>query len=217
MEAIVKEARKLILEASYTAGACHIGSALSCVETLVDIYWNRTNPGDTIVFSKGSGVAALYSILAIKGLFPCEDVPYYLENYPLPSKEVPGVTVSVGSLGHGLPIAVGIALADRSKDVYCLISDGEINEGTTWESILFARHHRLRNLHVIVDRNWFQACGPTEEIIQISDVFWRLQGIFPIEVVYTPKGKGIDFMEGNNDWHYKNLTKEELELALKQI
>ena len=214
---LIKEARRLILTSSYKAHACHIGSALSCIEIIIDLYFNRMKSKDIFIFSKASGVAALYSTLVLKGIINENTLASYLKDYPLASKEVPGVFCTTGSLGHGLPIAVGVALADRTRDIYCLLGDGDIDEGTTWESILFASHHKLSNLKIIVDRNGYQACGKVEDILDTYSALSFLGSIFPIEIVDTVKGKGIDFMENNNDWHYKNLDKELLEAALCQI
>jgi len=209
-----RKLRRNILKASFESGACHIGSALSCVDILIDLYWNKLRQNDIFLFSKASGVCALYAVLAEKGYFPEKKIAYYLKKYPLPDKHVPGVIHSLGSLGHGLPVAVGLALGDRTRDVYVLMSDAEIQEGTTWESILFAAHHNLDNLKIIVDRNMYQACGATEEILAIDIALDILQELFPIKVVETIKGKGVSFMENRVEWHYKNLTKELYEKAI---
>jgi transketolase len=214
---LCKKIRRTILKTSYKAGACHIGSALSCVEIIVDIYFNRMKPNDIFIFSKASGVATLYAVLAEKGIIPENKLAYYLKNYPLASSEVPGVFCSVGSLGHGLPIAVGVALSDRSRDVYCLISDAEVQEGTFWESILFAHHHELKNLKVIVDYNGWQACGRTDDIIKLTHALDLVYELHPIEVVWTLKGNGVSYRADDNTWHYMNLTLHLLNKALKEL
>jgi len=165
--------RKDILKISYKAKACHIGSALSCVEILLAIYQVKNN-NDIFIFSKASGVSALYSLLGDKGIIPKQKLSHYLANYPLAHKDVPGVIHSVGSIGHGLNVAVGMAFANRKKKVYCLISDGELNEGSTWEAILFAAHHELKNLIVVCDFNRLQACGSTHSIL---DMIWLCYNI----------------------------------------
>lgn len=216
----IKQLRKDILTASYKAGACHISSALSCLNILVEIFYDPRvlNKGDIFLFAKASGVAAFYAILADKKMFPKNKLAYYLKNYPLASTEVPGVVHSVGSLGHGLPVAVGMALADRSRKVICLISDGECQEGTTYECALFARQHNLFNLYVLVDNNGLQACGETRSILDLNTAFDFLQKTFPNFVNYrTIKGRGVPFMEDRYQWHYKNLDKELLDKALKWI
>ena len=205
--------RREIIEASYKAHACHIGSALSCVDIVLDIY-NKMGKDDIFVFSKASGVAALYVVLAEKGYFPKSKVAYYLKKYPLPSRKVPGVTVDGGSLGHGLPMACGIALADKKRKVYVLMSDGELQCGTTWESLLFKKQHKLNNLKIIVDANEFQACGKIKDILDVPWDFLRSMGI---KVVKTIKGKGVSFMENNNDWHYFNLDENTYKEAIRQL
>lgn len=228
--------RKNILINSHKAGACHVGSSLSCVEILKAIY---SVIGDGyFIFSKASGAAALYQILAERGVINNKDVAGYLKKYPLASKEVPGVLHSVGSIGHGLNVAVGLAFADRTKNVYCLISDGEMNEGSTWEAILFASQHNLFNLKIIIDYNKLQACGSTKDIIDlerpidglkkiaflsyadghnIKDLihvierkkFYKINGP-RIVVANTIKGYGVPEIEGKYEWHYKNISDEQL-------
>lgn len=228
--------RKNILINSFKAGACHVGSSLSCVEILKAIYAVK---GDGyFIFSKASGACALYQVLAEQGIIKEEEVADYLKKYPLASKEVPGVIHSVGSIGHGLNVAVGMAYADRTKKVYCLISDGELNEGSTWEAILFAGHHRLGNLYVFVDSNGLQACGKTSDIMNLSNALAALEDLnlatdivncghcvediihsikttatygepLMIEVM-TTKGKGVPEIEDDYTWHYKNITEAQL-------
>lgn len=209
-----KQIKKDILNASFDAKACHISSALSCVGIMVDLFYNRLKDDDIFLFSKASGVATYYAILADKGIIKKEDLATTLKHFPLASKEVPGVIHSVGSLGHGLPVAVGIAYAQLDKQVYVLISDAECQEGTFWESMLFKANHYLDNLHIIVDNNHFQACGKTEKILSIP---WNFVRSIGVEVVETKKGDGVSFMEGDYSWHYRNLTELELLEALKQI
>lgn len=210
--------KRQILLSSYDAKACHIGSALSCVDIMVDLFYKRLKGDDIFLFSKASGVATYYAILSDLGYFPTEKIAEYLHEYPLPSKEVPQVIHSCGSLGHGLPVATGIAYANRDKQVYVLISDGEVQEGTTWESALFSRQHNLTNLHVIVDYNHIQACDDVDKIIGLDTAMQFLKNTFPsVEIVETIKGDGVDFMESNPSWHYKNLTIEQLQDALEQI
>jgi len=185
---------------------------------MVDLHYRILTKDDIFLFSKASGVATFYSILADKGYFAKEKIAEYLHNYPLPSKEVPGVIHSCGSLGHGLPVAVGLAYAHPERNVYVLISDGEVQEGTTWECALFARQHELKNLFVVVDYNAIQAMGKTKDILDLTTAFKFLESTFPhIWVQYTTKGQGVDFMENDPSWHYKNLTEETLKQAICQI
>jgi transketolase len=239
---LAKKIRQNILKSSFEAGACHIGSALSCVEILEVLYFRILKKEDVFLFSKASGVCAFYCILAEKGFFGSNKIVDYLKEYPLASKEVPGVIWSAGSLGHGLPVAAGLASADRNRKVYCLVSDGELQEGTTWETALFANHHKLNNLTVIIDRNQFQACGKTEDILKLEPlaVKWQAFGwqtkeinghdISEIEkalkikhqkplvvIAKTVKGKGVSFCENDYTWQYRNLNDELIKLALKEL
>jgi len=216
-----KQIRRDVLQASFESNACHIGSALSCVEILVDLFYNKLKENDIFLFSKASGVATLYCILADKGYFPKEKLVYYLKNYPLASKEVPGIIHSVGSVGHGLSVGCGIALGKKLKkekgNVYVLISDGELNEGSTYEAVLFVRQHKLNNLFIICDNNGYQACGAIKDILDLETAFEFYKKTLPnFERVKTIKGQGVSFMEGKVQWHYKNLTEESLEQALKE-
>lgn len=210
------ELRKDIIRYSFKANACHIGSALSSLDIIVDIY-DKKKKKDLFVFSKASGICALYAVLAKHKLIPKSKIAYYLKNYPLPSKEVPSIIWSGGSLGHGLPFAVGLALANRKRKVYVLLGDSEIQCGTTWESILFARQHKLKNLKIVIDRNGLQALGKTEDILGIDKALEVLNTLFPIKIVKTIKGKGVSFLAGKVESHYINLTKKQLALALFEL
>ncbi|MCK9370395.1 thiamine pyrophosphate-dependent enzyme [Candidatus Dojkabacteria bacterium] len=214
----VKQIQKDILIASYEAGACHLGSALSCVDILHDLFYIQKIKPEQFLFAKASGVACYYAILADLGYFPKDKLGEYLKQYPLPSKEVAGIQHSFGSLGHGLSVATGLALSDRNRDIYVLLSDGECQEGSTLEAVAFIGHHNLTNLHVIVDNNKIQALGHTRDIIKMDTIWNYMENNLPnCKIVNTVKGQGIDFMEDSADWHYKNLTKELLDKALCQI
>jgi transketolase len=210
----IKSLRRTILQASFDAGACHLGSALSCLEIIIPILYEKEG---IFLFGKASGVAAYYTILSEQGYFPKEKIAYYLKNYPLPSIEVPGVVHSFGSVGHALSVAVGMALGNREQNVHVLLSDGDCQEGATYEAALFARQHKLDNLFVYVDDNKMVACGPTSEILDLETAYDFLRKTLPnVEIVDTVKGQGVSFMEGDFNWHYKNLTEELLEQALKE-
>lgn len=212
----MKKLRKIILQESYKVNACHIGSALSAIDIIEKIYKLKRKK-DIFLFGKASGIAALYAVLSEKGYFKPKKISFYLKKYPLPSKEVPGVDFSFGSLGHGLPVACGIALAGRTRDVYILISDGECDEGTTWESILFARQHKLKNLKIYVDKNGCQACGKTKDICDIDEALNYLKKLFPIKICKTVKAKGWKEMEGKVESHYCNITKEQYDRFKKTV
>lgn len=223
--------RKKILEVSYKAGACHIGSALSCVEILKAIEESRIpEENSRFIFSKASGICAWYCMK-----YDTDKAIELLKKYPLPSRDT-GLIWSGGSLGQGLSVACGLAYADRRKPVYVLLSDGELQEGQTWEALMFASHHKLP-LKIIVDRNGLQALGSTEAISSLEPLQSKfksfgyktkvcdghnvrrlknaLRGKTPLVVIAkTIKGKGVPFMENNYEWHYKNLTEERYSQAI---
>lgn len=256
--------RTAILKAIYGGKSSHVGSALSAVDIVYYLYKyvlkiDPKNPNksdrDRFILSKGWAASALYSVLARMGFFS-ED--FFVKNYCRDGSSligittlsgVPGVETTTGSMGHGLPIGIGMAIAGKMARkpfrVFVLISDGELDEGSTWEGIFFGGHHKLDNLTVIVDHNKFQSFGPVKEILDpepIEDKFrafkWSVQRInghdlndmekvfskIPFEkgkpsiiVADTVKGKGISFMENNNVWHYKPPNKEQFEQALKEL
>ncbi len=213
----LRDLKKAILVDSFKAGACHIGSALSCIE-IVKAAYDRKEATEIFLFGKATGAAALYEVLASNGHFPKDQVAEYLKNYPLPSTEVPGVLHSFGSVGHALPIAVGLAYAQPEKHIICLVSDGDLQEGTAYESALFARQHKISNLEIWVDDNGLVACGATSDILDLETAYEFFQKTFlNFTRIKTIKGKGVDFMENDYTWHYRNLTAELLEEALRQI
>jgi len=248
---------------THRANSSHIGSSLSTADLLAVLYGrvlrlDASQPAwperDRFILSKGHGCAALYAILVERGFFPLEWLETYYQNgSPLAGhathKNVPGVEVSTGSLGHGLPIATGMALAAKrdakTYRIFCLLSDGECDEGSTWESALFAPHHRLDNLTAIVDYNKIQSFGRVKEVIDLEPLGekWRTFGWavreidghdlsaaedalsrLPFEagrpsciVAHTIKGKGVSFMEDKLLWHYRSPRAEELEMALAEL
>lgn len=254
--------RRHILDMAYFAQSAHVGCALSLVEILSVIYSDvlRYDPGnsvasrtDKLVMSKGHGIMAQYACMREIGWIKKHDIEHYLSNGTrlrgLAESGTPGIEVSGGSLGHGLSVAVGMALASRilkdDKRVYCIVGDGEMNEGAIWEAIMFAAQHKLNNLVLIVDRNRLQAMGKTSDILDMSAIEHRLTSFgfksvtcdghdltsiksafetlfleknLPLALVAeTVKGKGISFMEGNNIWHYTRLTSEAYAAALREI
>lgn len=211
-----KELRRDIINASYEAKACHIGSALSCVDILIDLFYNKKIKPERFIFGKASGVCAYYCILADLGYFNKEQIADYLKNYPLPSTEVPGILHSFGSVGHALSVSAGMALGDPANQYIVLLSDGDLQEGSTHEAALFIRQHDIYNLHVYVDNNGYVACGKTSEILQIDYDFYK-RNIPNFFNDVTIKGKGVDFMENDYEWHYKNLSLEDRDKALCQI
>jgi len=254
LEKIAKKIRLKVIDLLFQHKACHLGSCMSCIEILVTLYFKVMRREDKFLLSKGWAAAALYSILSEEGIIEWKDL---LKNYYEPDSKywglvhhtVPGVEHSFGSAGHGLPVAIGMSLAkklDKKKSrVFCLISDGELDCGTTWESALFASHHKLDNLVIIVDYNKLQAFGKTNEVLNLEPLVekWRafrwdvqetdghnfkalLKAFRKLSLVknkphiiicHTVKGKGIPFAENKLEWHYYNLTEELYEKAKRAI
>ena len=247
---IANNARKQVLTMIYEAQTSHIGSNFSCIDILTVLFEKIDLDKDKFILSAGWKAASLYYFLWKKGRITEEE----LNSYCQPGSKFIGLSEPVhhdipfagGSMGMGLPAAVGFALAKKLKEeegkVYVLVSDGEMQCGTTWESMLIAREKDLDNLVVIVDNNGFQAMGPTDSILSIS--FYRLAPreaeIHDIDghnfenlesaidrtqdisapkfiVANTIKGKGVSFMEKDNMWHYKAPDKNEYERALKEL
>ena len=254
--------RGRIIQLSHQARTPHLGSSLSFVELLVYLYWNflKISPAivkdparDRFVLSKGHGITTLYAVLAERGFFSSA----LFENYaqvgsPLPEHPsprcVPGIEAATGSLGHGLSIATGIALASKMNaidyNVVCLLSDGECNEGSTWEAALLAPAHNLDNLIAIVDFNKWQATGRSSEVTALEPLEEKFESFAwnsiridghdfrqiksalatakksdkPFAIIAdTVKGKGIKMMEDDNNWHYRIPTKEELDSAFEEL
>ena len=251
------------LRMTHRAKSSHVASSMSMAEILAVLYGRilRVSPEtvdnadrDRLVLSKGHACAGLYAVLAECGFFPLEWLEsFYLDGARLPGHAtadgIPGVEVSTGALGHGLPIACGTALVGKRDNrpfrVVALLSDGECDEGSNWEAILFAPQHRLDNLVVIVDYNKIQSLGNVKDILDLEPFAakWRscrwavrevdghdvdaltaaLSGI-PFEpgkpsclIAHTVKGKGVSFMEDNLLWHYRSPQGEEYRRALAEL
>lgn len=222
--------RKKIIVASYRARACHIGSALSCVEALQAI--DNVKDDAEFIFSKASGVAAYYCLK-----HSLSKATKLLREHPLPSKEG-GLMWSGGSLGQGLSVACGIALT--GKRVFVIMSDGELQEGQTWEALMFASHHKLP-ITIVIDRNRLQALGATEEINALEPLRQKLSAFgwctYDVDghdqtmlelmmrmgkepraiIANTIKGKGVSFMENDYSWHYRNIDEAGYKKAIFQL
>jgi len=254
--------REHCLRMTHRGKSGHVGSMLSMAEILSVLYTRvlRVDPlkpnwpeRDRFVLSKGHGGAAVYAVLGELGFFPKEWFEgYYRDEGRLMghiSHHVPGVEFSTGSLGHGLPVAVGMALAARRAQkthrIICLMSDGDCDEGSTWEALLFAAQHRLDNLTVIVDYNKVQALGFSRDILDLEpfarkmeDCHWAVKEIdghdvvaidnalakLPFEsgkpswlICHTIKGKGVSFMENTVACHYGSVDDEQLAQALREV
>lgn len=252
--------RKIILDQSRRANVGHIGSALSIADIIAVLYGrilNITAPEDPdrdrFILSKGHAALALYAALFLKGWLRNKDLDTYCcDGSKLgvhPEHVLKGVDFSTGSLGHGLSIGAGAALAARlqksKRRVFVLISDGECNEGSIWEAIMFAAHHRLSNLIAIVDLNGQQAFGYTDEVLSLSPMAQRwqsfgwdvheidghdtdkiekeiaglntLSGRPYVLIARTVFGKGVSFMENKIKWHYWPMSQQEYEQAMREI
>ena len=247
----LKNIRVNILKYTYKAKSSHIGSCLSIVEILYALYFKILKKKDRFILSKGHAALALYCVLFEKKFISLKTLKTFGSNKTQlmchVSHKVNGVEFSTGSLGHGLPVAVGKALKfkinKQKNKVFVLLSDGEINEGTTWESLLFASHHRLDNLTVILDYNKIQSMDFVKNVMNVEPLADKFKSFGcdvlqvdghniidlmrsvnkrttnkpKIIIADTVKGKGISFMENNNLWHYKNPNLEELKISLKEI
>lgn len=261
LASIANEVRKKTVTLVYRTRSPHIASALSIIDILVALYFRflnvdpseTNNPNrDKFVLSKGHACTALYAILAERGFISNEDLEGFakqdgiLELHPN-RDEVRGIEISTGSLGHGLSVACGFAIAakiqGRTYRTVALLSDGELNEGSTWEAVMFAAHHRLHNLIAMVDANGMQALGFTKDILDLTPIDekwksfgWCVKNVdgHDIEdllnalnnlsmdkpnviICNTIKGKGISFMENNILWHYRAPDDEEYEKAMKEL
>ena len=240
LEEKAKEIRRDIISLAMEHKLTHIAPAFSIVEILVALYEAVLGQDDNFILSKGHGCLALYSVLRARGLKPT------LSGHP-DMDRAQGIECTTGSLGHGLPIAAGMALArkrtGRKGRIYVLLGDGECQEGTTWESLLMAAHHRLDNLTVVVDRNRLQAIGRTEEVASLGDLRPKFEALGcrvrevdghdvaelisvlkqpsrgrPETVIaHTIKGKGVSFMENRTEWHNRLPDAEELAVAYEEL
>ena len=250
------------LRMTHEAKASHIGSCLSIADVLAVLYGgvlrlDPTRPDwadrDRCILSKGHAAAVFYAVLAERGFFPREWLDGYCQDGSKlaghASHFVPGVEVSSGSLGHGLSIGCGMALAGkrngRDYRVVVLLSDGELDEGSNWEAILFAPQHRLDNLVAIVDYNRIQGFGSVKDVLDAEPLAakwsafrWSVcevdghnheeilsamtslpldEGRPSLIVAHTVKGKGVSFMENQLAWHYKSPNLEQLAQALAEL
>ncbi len=263
LEEIAKNTRKDIVNVTEWAGGAHIGGALSMVEILVILYYKYMNidpkdpekaDRDRFILSKGHGGVGFAPVLARKGYFDFDTLKTFNQfkspfGMHLDGKKVKGVDVSTGSLGHGLPIAVGLALGARLKKeswkTYCILGDGECNEGTIWEAAMSASQFKTTNMITFVDRNRLMIDGATEEVMGIEPFAdkWTAFGFIVKEVdghsfkelseaidfahnqddapvviiANTKKGRGIDYMEDNVKWHYGSMNSTLAEQARESI
>ncbi len=264
LQAHARKLRARIIKTSHQASIPHLGSCLSCVDILTALYFSvlRLDPAkprdpdrDRMILSKGHGAPALFQVLARRGFYPesmldtyGEDGGLFAEHPPTP-EQLPGIEAATGSLGHGLPLGLGMALAARinKKDynVYAVLSDGECNEGSVWEAAMMAAAQQVSKLCVIIDFNKWQATGRSCEVMALEPLAdkWRAFGwnaceidghdipalldtltTFPAAngkptaiIAHTVKGKGVSFMEDDNNWHYRIPTATEVEAAEREL
>ena len=259
-ELLAKEARLDALKMIQDAGSSHIGSNFSIAEILAVLYTRflKIDPvqpnvvlRDRFFLSKGHAVAILYSILARLGFFSLDELQTFYKRDSIflghAHYKVPGIELSTGSLGHALSVASGVALAGkkRSKNFksVVLLSDGELDEGSNWEAVLFAAHHRLDNLYIIIDYNKIQSLDKVENTVRLeplktkfeafncevlecnghdcNDIEHKLKSFNKnsphVLIANTVKGCGVSFMEDTVLWHYRCPKGQEYELARKEL
>ncbi len=257
-----REIRKVTLNMVFKAKASHIGGAFSMADILSVLYndilkidplqpHNETR--DRFLLSKGHACTSLYATLGLKGFFDLKELDTYAADgskfLSHTSHYISGVEISVGSLGHALPVACGLAIASQKKQktwkTYCLLSDGELNEGSNWESILLAPQLKLKNLILIIDYNKIQSFGFVKDIINLEPLSKKFEAFnwetYEIDghnhkellntfkacdnqnqkpkviICNTIKGKGVSFMENKLLWHYKSPSQEEYNQALGEL
>jgi transketolase len=263
LETIARRLRGKVVELSHKAGTPHLASSLSVVDILVAAYWgvlsiDPRNPmapdRDRFILSKGHAISALYAALAMRNFFPESELTTFavagsrMPEQPAPHC-MPGVELATGSLGHGLPVGLGMAVAARINQtpyrVFVTVSDGECNEGSVWEAAMLAPALKLDNLVVVVDYNKWQATGRSNETMSLAPLKekWEAFGWDahncdghnigaliklmkkapsgsgkPLAIVAdTVKGKGVSFMQDDNNWHYRSPDEKELALAFIEL
>ncbi len=263
LERTARAIRGAVVEMSHRSREAHLGSALSVVDILVSLYWEcllidprkPEDPArDRLILSKGHAASALYAVLAARGFFPETLLETYscrgscLEGHPGPGC-APGVEAATGSLGHGLPLAAGMALAGRIRGLryrtVAVMSDGEMNEGSVWEAAQFVSGVGLDTVMAVIDFNGWQATGRSRDVLRIEPLAekWRSFGWTAVEVnghdigtltdafssfprddgaplaviAHTVKGRGVSFMEDDNNWHYRIPTADEVAAAKREL
>lgn len=257
LSALAATLRARIIETSFKTKTPHLGSCLSCVDILTAIYFgvlriDSQDPSnlnrDRFILSKGHGAMGLFHVLAERGFYPLssldsygEDGSVFAEHPPTPDY-LAGIEAATGSLGHGLPLGLGMAMAgriqDQSYNVYVVLGDGECNEGSVWEAAMLAAAQKINNVCIIIDFNKWQATGRSTQVMALDSLVdkWRAFGWNTMEVdghnfeellgaltlfphvngqpsaiiAHTIKGKGVSFMEDDNNWHYRIPTYEEV-------
>jgi transketolase len=249
LSALARRARARLLRMHYESRIGHLGGNLSAIDALITLHHRVMGDADRFILSKGHAAGALYVTLWSLGILSDADLATFhadgtlLAGHPVPGWS-PHIPVATGSLGHGFPVALGMALArtleQETGQVFCLTSDGEWQEGAMWEGLIFWAHRRLGNLTVLVDVNGLQGFGSTREVASLDDLGARIEsfGVRAVRVdghdheaiaaaaranpgavilLETVKGRGVSFMEHRLEWHYLPLTGEQYAAALREI
>jgi transketolase len=250
-DASVNRARKRLLQMHFESGVGHIGGNLSCIDAMMLTFHEFVGDKDRFILSKGHSAGALYVTLWSLNRLSDESLKSFhkddtlLAGHP-PAFGIQDILFATGSLGHGLSLSAGTALAMKLKgqsgSVYCLTSDGEWQEGSTWEAMIFAAHRNLSNLTILVDHNNLQGFGGTDEVASMSPLADKLQG-FNLDIqtvdghdlealrsiltqpadkcrliiLKTVKGHGVSFMENRMEWHYLPLKSEQYLKAVEEL
>lgn len=251
MPDLMRRAKRRLLQMHFDAGVGHIGGNLSALDAMLILHHQVMCPDDIFVLAKGHAAGALYITLWTLGHLSHADLSTFhgdgtlLAGHPV-AGWLPHISFATGSLGHGLPNAAGVALGYKLQSkggrVFCLTSDGEWQEGSNWEALIFAAHHRLDNLTILIDENKLQGFGTTAAVASMDPLEPRLEG-FGIEItsvdghseaeirnalqlrhqcphivlLKTTKGHGVSFMENAMEWHYLPLNVEQYQQAMREI
>lgn len=256
MDSALREIRKSIVRMAHYSRASHVGSALSVADMLYVLYSKvadispenlSSTARDKVILSKGHASTALYATLAHLGLMDKALLDsYYIDGAKLPGHldmaSAPGIDASAGSLGHGLSIGLGMALADREHHIYVVMGDGECNEGSVWEAAMLLGRLRLGNITILVDKNELQGFGRTADVMADENLGERFRA-FGLDVqdidghdaaqiesalrkksdrsraiiCHTTKGHGVSYMEGELVWHYRSPDEHQLAIALEEL
>lgn len=248
---MVTTARKRLLQMHYESGVGHIGGNLSCLDAMLLTLHEYVTEEDRFILSKGHAAGALYTALwSLRRLSDEALTTFHKDNTLLaghpPATGIKEILFATGSLGHGLSLATGTALSLQLKGktgkVFCLTSDGEWQEGSTWEALIFACHHRLNNLTILVDHNNLQGFGTTQSVASMSPLAEKIAG-FDVDIqrvdghdlaairmildtpsrkcrvviLETTKGHGVSFMENRMEWHYLPLKEAQYQQAIQEL
>jgi transketolase len=255
LQEIRKSCKSTLFALYKKANAGHIGSSLSCLDLLIYLYFKQMNIEDRFVLSKGHAAAALYTVLAKSGRIDQAQLESFYKDgtllaaHPPCSRKIKEIIFGTGSLGHGLSLAAGLVLASRFTNknykVYTILSDGDCDEGSTWEAALFASQHDLNNLIVIIDNNGLQGFGRTRDVLDLEPLvdkwvsfnfdvyvadkgnsFSCLEQTFKqidynntmpkCIIARTIKGNGVSYMENKMEWHYLPMSDEQYQQAMKE-